>query len=63
LFEHLQAVADTAAGFGAKFGHADLAHALGLSHDLAKADPRYRDMDDADTEATWLPKVFRAVVR
>lgn len=42
MVEHLQAVAASAARFGAKFGHADLAYALGLTHDLAKADPRFQ---------------------
>ncbi|HRI45342.1 MAG TPA: CRISPR-associated endonuclease Cas3'' [Fimbriimonadaceae bacterium] len=42
LVEHLQAVAASASRFGAKFGQADLAHALGLTHDLAKADPRFQ---------------------
>lgn len=42
LAEHLRAVAGTAARCGAKFGHADLVHLLGLTHDLAKADPRFQ---------------------
>lgn len=42
LDEHLQQVADLAAGFGDAFGAAAVCRALGWAHDLAKADPRFQ---------------------
>lgn len=42
LVAHLQGVADLAARFAADFGAADLAHALGLWHDLGKFDPAFQ---------------------
>ncbi len=43
LRDHLLSVATMAQCFGAKFGAASLCRALGLAHDLAKADPRFQD--------------------
>lgn len=42
LKEHLHAVGTLAEVFGAKFGARMVCRALGLSHDLAKADPRFQ---------------------
>lgn len=46
LVTHLRAVAELAARFGAKFGAADAAHLLGLTHDLAKANPAFQERLD-----------------
>ncbi|NLI01428.1 MAG: CRISPR-associated endonuclease Cas3'', partial [Chthonomonadales bacterium] len=42
LEDHLQAVADMAAEFGAAFGAEHICRALGASHDLGKRDPRFQ---------------------
>ncbi len=42
LREHLLAVAAQARNNANKFGFGDVGHALGLTHDLAKADPRFQ---------------------
>ncbi len=43
LREHLQRVGEKTREAAAKFGAGDLGYVLGLSHDLAKADPRFQD--------------------
>lgn len=42
LSDHLNAVAELAGGFGAAFGGEEVCRALGLAHDLGKADPRFQ---------------------
>ncbi|MCC7433973.1 MAG: CRISPR-associated helicase Cas3' [Methanoregulaceae archaeon] len=43
LKEHLQRVGEKTREAAAKFGAGDVGYVLGLSHDLAKADPRFQD--------------------
>lgn len=42
LDDHLRAVAELAAQFGAPFGAGDVCRVLGAAHDLGKADPRFQ---------------------
>src|SRR5712691_2860306 len=42
LVEHLQRVAEIAAGFAAKFGAGDLAYWAGLWHDIGKVHPNFQ---------------------
>lgn len=42
LREHLEAVSQLAGSFARKFGAEEFGRALGLAHDLAKADPRFQ---------------------
>lgn len=52
LNAHLQSVAHMAERFADKFGCPAIGHALGLSHDLAKADPRFQAYLQACHEGT-----------
>jgi CRISPR-associated endonuclease Cas3-HD len=53
---HLKSVADRAARYASKFGCTHLGFALGIVHDLAKADPRFQTYLKASFEARPAPK-------
>ena len=51
LVEHLQCVAELAAGFADKFGARDLAYWAGLWHDLGKFNLAFQEHIKAQTES------------
>jgi CRISPR-associated endonuclease Cas3-HD len=61
LKDHLQKVAEIAKSFAEKFGAGDMAHWIGLWHDLGKCDPRFQSYLEACFNGKGHDKVQHAV--
>jgi len=52
LVDHLEAVAELASSFGAKFVCSEICQTLGYDHDLARAHPRFQNILGACLEGS-----------